>query len=223
MSLTSCFKGFATLAFTLLWAGPASAQEHRVYAYTQALEDRLAECSPHLRNLQYLLIDHIHAVEPLLAWRLAQVPETERRIKQMEKTLDAQILEYAKLSHDPERRLHIEQIEQGIWIAERTVRDTLADERQLKVLKPALTRIREHISVLAEHQDELIKSREECQRSAGDQAQCHAEDLVPLEHQVKALLAASHTLLAQLQSPLSCATPYPNSWVRDCMPPDPQP
>ncbi|MFJ9991616.1 hypothetical protein ACIQSO_12825 [Pseudomonas putida] len=223
MSLTSCLKGLATLALMLPWAGSANAQVPPAYAYTQALEESLGECSPHLRNLQYLLIERIHALEPLIAQRLAQVPETERRLKQLEKALDAQTLEYTKLRHDPERRQHIEQMEQEIWVVEKTVRDIFADERQLKVLKPALTRIREHMGMFVELQDELIESREECQRWARDHAQCHAEDLVPLEHQVKTLLAASHTLLTQLQSPLSCATPYPDYWARDCMPPDPQP
>ncbi|HGM5582664.1 TPA: hypothetical protein ACKP22_004385 [Pseudomonas putida] len=215
MPLTNASMQLPGLAVALLCTGLASAQPADPHAESLQLERHAAQCAPRLESLERLLIDKIHSLEPSMGERLRQIPETERRIARLRHQLDQERQDYEKLPWRPEHRIRLDALENEIWRNQSAISSTRLDERNLTVMKPALTRTRQQQSALFQQLDAFTAARNDCARPQHD-PQCYAEEVVPLHPLLKSALDDTHALLETLWSPLSDVAFYSMAWIDDC-------
>ncbi|HEK1686796.1 TPA: hypothetical protein SMR42_003179 [Pseudomonas putida] len=203
------------LAVALLYTGLASAQPADPQTETLQLERRAARCAPHLESLERLLIDKIHGLEPTMGERLRQIPEIEGRIARLRQQLDQERQDYEKLPWRSEYRIRLEALENEIWSNQSAIRSTQFDERDLTVMKPALSSTRQQKSALLQQLDAFTATRHDCEHPQRS-PQCYAEEVLPLHPLLKSALDDTHALLETLWSPLSDVAFYSMAWIDDC-------
>ena len=215
MPLINASMQLPGLAVALLYTGLASAQPADPQAETLQLERRAEQCAPHLESLERLLIDKIHGLEPTMGERLRQIPEIERRIAHLHQQLDQERQDYEKVSWRPEHRIRLEALENEIWNNQSAIRSTRLDERNLTVMKPALSSTRQQQSALLQQLDAFTAARHDCEHPQRG-PQCYAEEVLPLHPLLKSALDDTHALLGTLWSPLSDVAFYSMAWIDDC-------
>lgn len=215
MPLINAFMQLPGLAVALLYTGLASAQPADPQTEALQLESRAAQCAPHLESLERLLVDRINGLEPAMGERLRQIPEIERRIARLRQQLDQERQDYEKLPWRPEHRIRLEALENEIWSNQSAIRSTQLDERNLTVMKPALSSTRQQQSALILQLDAFVAARHDCEHPQHS-PQCYAEEVAPLHPLLKSALDDTHALLETLWSPLSNVVFYSMAWIDDC-------
>lgn len=215
MPLINASMQLPGLAVALLYTGLTSAQPADPQTETLQLERRAAQCVPHLESLERLLIDSIHRLEPTMGERLRQIPEIERRIARLRQQLDQELQDYEKLPWRPEHRIRLQALENEIWTNQSAIRSTQFDERNLTVMKPALSSTRLQQSAVLQQLDAFTAARHDCE-SPQHSPQCYAEEVVPLHPLLQSALDDTHALLKTLWSQLSNIAFYSMTWIDDC-------